>query len=308
MSSLTNKDYEIYNLNHTSEYAGPLINGKINDYFNDILTKPEIKPISMITKSEKNWGKFYRDYLEPNLLFFVLLIGVCIFLVIRYYTMDMDPGKERFNKLDDFIDEDEYDEDENDEDEDMDLNNPHSYIKNHKKKIKKKYKTRIKKYKDELSNEKQKILDLIDELSSINYEDEKRYNKLNQDYQNQLLLFEQQRKLENVEQMRQLEELRRLGQIVKAKNNDGFSNQFVKFNTNSNTNANTNANTKTNGTKLSGFIENDRPSKNPLDYTIKNVDTDTDADDDSNYFKVNKSNNYNQDNYIDGLYIDTPYN
>ncbi len=303
MSSLTNKDYEIYNINQTSEYGGPLINNKINDYFNDILNKPEIKPIGSVTKSEQTWGKFYRDYIEHNLLFFVLLIGVCIFLVIRYYTMDMDPGRENFNQdLDEFIEED-------DDDDDYDPNDPDSYIKSHKKKIKKKYKTKIRKYKEELANEKQKILDLIDELSSINYEDQQRYDKLNQEHQNKLLLLEEQQKLENIQQMRQLEELRRIGQMVQAKNNDSFSNNFVKFddqNNYINLNPNSNSKPKQKSKQKNKFSESDRPFKNPLDHTIKNFDTDT--DDNSNYYKVNRSNKYNQDNYIEGLYIDTPYN
>ncbi len=325
MNSLTNRDYEIYNFNGTSEYGGGLINNKINDYFNDILNVPEVKPVTIISKPEQTWGKFYRDYLEPNILFFVLLIGVAIFLVIRYYTLDMDPDKEPFDKdindLDEFIEDD---------DEDVDLDDPESYIKYKKKKMKYKYKNKIKKYKEELANEKQKILDLIDELSSINYEENNHYNQMSRDLENKISLFNEQKRLDQIENSRQLEELKRLGLMVQAKNNDAFSNQIVKFNlpdssnysnsvNTSGDNYSNNYNSKTNqktkpgtgkNSKTKTFSERDRQygkyeKSNPLDHTIKNFDTD--SDDNSNYYRINKHNT-NNDDFFDGIYINPPYN
>jgi hypothetical protein len=162
-NSFTNKDYEIYNINATSDYYNPpLINNKINNFFNDIINKND-QPMmeSIITKSNYTWNKFYCDYIEHNLLFIVILIGVVIFCIIRYYSMDLDPGiknnKKKYKKHN-------YDTD-TDTDTDSD-----EYVKKNSKILRRKYKLKLDKYKEELYNEKRKILNIIDELSNINYE------------------------------------------------------------------------------------------------------------------------------------------
>lgn len=282
MNEFANRDYELYNnINYTSEYNPGLINPKINNFFNDVLTKQEPVYPSVI-KSEYTWNKFYKDYIEHNLLFIVILVGVAFFLVIRYYTMDMDPDKR-----------DEFDQVFDDTDTDTDCDETDG--KKIKKKLKKKYKSKLKKYKDEMDAEKGRILNIIGELSSLNYDDQSYNMYLRDNYEKQLAQLEAQRKQDSIEQQRQLNELRQFSDLIESQKNDVMTNQQQKIlkktqvkNTNKNTNTNTN--------------------KNPLDHTIKNWDESDESDDRSNFYNIKKYNKKNPDDYIDGLYIEAPYN
>jgi hypothetical protein len=238
-NSISNKDYELYNnFTDSVNYSNNrLINNKINNYFNDMLNKPISKNYSVINKSDYSWSKFYNDYIEHNLLFIVILIGVVIFLVIRYYSMHLDIDKRNNDDSDESFDN---------------INNSYS---KHKKN---KYKNKFLNYKKKLHNEKQKILNIIDELSTLNYEDKLYHSHLEKNYNQEI------NKLKELSQ----HNINKIS-IIKEK-----------------------------------IIE---PNKNPLDFTIKNYDSDEYLDEDSNYYNINKNINH-KDNTIGDLYIEPPYN
>ncbi len=85
-NSLSNRDFEIYNNYETTDFnSNPLINPKINDYFANILNQPEPpKTYSVISKNDFTLKNFYQNYIEPNMLFIIIIIGFVIFLLIRY--------------------------------------------------------------------------------------------------------------------------------------------------------------------------------------------------------------------------------
>ena len=85
MNSLAGREWEIYNfeqLGASSEYDNILINKDIDNYFNDLISKPIPIQNNLTIKSNYNFEKFYYDYIEHNLLFIVLLVGIIIFLII----------------------------------------------------------------------------------------------------------------------------------------------------------------------------------------------------------------------------------
>lgn len=93
MNTLTGREWEIYNfdqLGASTEYDNILINKDIDNYFNDLISKPVPTQTNLNVKSSYNFEKFYSDYIEHNLLFIVLLIGIIIFLIIRHYIKDFD--------------------------------------------------------------------------------------------------------------------------------------------------------------------------------------------------------------------------
>lgn len=270
-NSLANRDYELYNNNFetTDIGANPLINNRINDYFNNILNQPEpSKTYSIVTKSDYSWSKFYKDYIEHNMLLIVILIGIVIFLVIRYYSMDYDVKSD-----DDFTDIDKLD--------DSDLETT---------KGKKKYKKQLKKYKKQLDDEKNKILNIIDELSSVNYEEQKFYSSKEQNYQSEiqkLIQYQKMKEMQDIEEINKLKELQ--AQLAHSNNAP-----FVKKQSTTNSD-----NTK----PTKKFVE---PDRHVLDLTIKNADTDTEED--SNYYNIKNYNKKNKDDLISDFYIEPPYN
>ncbi len=270
-NSLLNRDFEIYNNYETTDFnSNPLINPKINDYFTNILNQPEPpKTYSVISKNDFTLKNFYQNYIEPNMLFIIIIIGFVIFLLIRYYTMDYEKK---------FADDDT---DLTNDSDDSELGS----------KSKKKYKTKIKKYKKDLDDEKKKILDVIDELSSINYEERRYYSSLEQNYNQQLYQIKELQKkqemqdLEEIQQLKELQEQLEMGKNLNKKQIQK-QNQLPKPQLQS-----------------KRFIE---PDRNPLDLTIKNNDTDT--DDESNYYNIKKYNKKNKDDFISDIYIEPPYN
>lgn len=285
MNSFTNRDYELYNGNYTSEYNTGLINPKINNFFNDVLSKPEPVYQSVI-KTDYTWNKFYKDYIEHNLLFIVILIGIVIFLVIRYHTKDMDHDK----RNNDYFD---CDTDTDSDDSELDS-------KKIKKKLKKKYKTKFKKYKQELDDERNKVLNIIDELSNINYEDQSYNEYLRDNYGKQVAQLETQRKQDMVEQQRQIEELKQFSNVIEAKKTDMIGQHMIKH-------LNQNQVPDVVQLKSKNIKYSDSNNKNPLDHTIKNWDDSTD-DDKSSFYNLKKYNKQNQDDFVNGLYIEAPYN
>lgn len=173
MNFINNRDWELYNFDSvmkSSEYDNILINKNIENYFNDIISKPIVTSsnISTISKTGYNFHKFYDEYIEHNLLFIILIIGIIIFLIIRYYSKDQDnfESEQQYNDKFKF---------------DQIKPKPEQINKNLTKNIKKinSEKTKLIKYKKHLDQEKQKILSIIDELSNLNnYE----YSKSKYDY------------------------------------------------------------------------------------------------------------------------------
>lgn len=201
MNSFEKRDWELYNFDQmgaSTEYDNILINKDIDNYFNELISKPiQNQNTSMVAKSNYNFEKFYYDYIEHNLLFIVLLVGIIIFLIIRHYIKDFDTFGIDTNKSNDNNDEvdiktykmknnDEYEKNNIDGDDldenDLDENetNDNEYLKRkklNKLKIKKfaqikrkqqSEKIKLINYKKQLDKEKEKILSIIDELSNIN--------------------------------------------------------------------------------------------------------------------------------------------
>ena len=173
MNSFEGKEWELYdyhNIGGSTEYDNLLINKDIDNYFNDIINKPVIQTNSNPIKLGGGFNKFYSDYIEHNLIFIVVLIGIVIFLIIRYYVKDFDNidssnhnDKMETNKMSKHIKENEK-------------------IKNKNKKLEIE-KIKLINYKKELDMEKQQILSIIDELSNLNELESKKNEQmyLNQD-------------------------------------------------------------------------------------------------------------------------------
>lgn len=165
------KDWELNNFNnigYSTEYDNLLINKDIDNYFNNIIAKPIPQTNSSVIKSNYNLTKFYYDYIEHNLVFIVVLIGIIIFLIIRYYVKDFDTFNND-NKIE---------------------NRKKLKLKQNEKILNKSKKLEIEKnklinYKIKLDKEKQQILSIIDELSNINEYENSLYNDhLNNQYLN----------------------------------------------------------------------------------------------------------------------------
>ena len=205
MNFNSKNDYELYDLNNNStEHASLLVNKNIDNFFLDLLNKSEPKINKITIKSQNTLNKFYQDYIEHNLLFFILLIGIIIFLIIRYFSKE----SENMNQLHDYKE-----------------NN----YKENSKKIKQKNRT-IKsndliKYKKELDNEKKKILQIIDELSNLN-----NISEIDNNYKNNINYIENNNELENANNYIQ----KNFINIPQIKDNDeqNYDNNSVFYNFN----------------------------------------------------------------------------
>lgn len=189
MNSMRERDWELYNFDNiggSTEYDNLLINKDIDNYFNDIISKPVPQTNTSIIKSNYNLNKFYSDYIEHNLVFIVVLIGIIIFLVIRHYVKDFDTfdtnEKEKENG--------EEQSDTNGEKNKRRQQRRDERMENKSKKLEIE-RNKLINYKMELDREKQQILTIIDELSNINeYENNRSYyngqhNNHNNQYLNQ---------------------------------------------------------------------------------------------------------------------------
>lgn len=186
MNSMGERDWELYNFDNiggSTEYDNLLINKDIDNYFNDIISKPVPQTNTSIIKTNYSLNKFYSDYIEHNLIFIVVLVGIIIFLVIRHYVKDFDT-----------FDSNENNNENNNEKSPTNAKNEKNKKKQQKRdeRIENKSKkieierNKLINYKMELDREKQQILTIIDELSNINeYENNRSYNNqyLNQDNQ-----------------------------------------------------------------------------------------------------------------------------
>lgn len=191
MNSFNGREWELYDLDNfgSTEYDNLLINKDIDDYFNDIVSKPIVQSGSSTIKSNYNLNKFYSEYIEHNLIFIVVLIGIIIFLVIRHYVKDFDTfdtDKDKQNKT--TKEKEKQKRQKQYKQQRYQKQNENEKIKNGAK-ILEIEKNKLINYKRELDKEKQQILTIIDELSNINeYENMKQnqYNQFNQ--QNQMYL------------------------------------------------------------------------------------------------------------------------
>ena len=156
MNSLGGREWELYNIGSSTEYDNLLINKDIDNYFNNIINKPTVQYNSNPIKSNGGLQKFYSDYIEHNLIFIVVLIGIIIFLIIRYYVKDLDT----------------FDTNSSINGKKVEYQKEQSYKQNEKFKTKSRKleneKLKLINYKRELDKEKQQILSIIDELSNIN--------------------------------------------------------------------------------------------------------------------------------------------
>jgi hypothetical protein len=183
MNSMRERDWELYNFDNiggSTEYDNLLINKDIDNYFNDIISKPVPETNTSIIKSNYNLNKFYSDYMEHNLVFIVVLIGIIIFLVIRHYVKD-------FDTLDAFDANGETQTNTNNEKNKKKQQRHDERIENKSKKLEIE-RNKLINYKMELDREKQQILTIIDELSNINeYENNRSYynNHLSNQYLDQ---------------------------------------------------------------------------------------------------------------------------
>jgi hypothetical protein len=175
MNSLDGREWELYNFNNiggSTEYDNLLINKDIDNYFNDIINKPISNVQSNLIKSNGGLNKFYSDYIEHNLIFIVVLIGIIIFLIIRHYIKDFDTfDSNKSNESNNTLNNNK-------------INKGNQEKQNEKiKSISRKNemeKIKLINYKKELDKEKQQILSIIDELSNINEYENNKYN--NQKY------------------------------------------------------------------------------------------------------------------------------
>lgn len=174
MNSMKERDWELYNFDNiggSTEYDNLLINKDIDNYFNNIIAKPVPETNISIIKSKYNLNKFYSDYIEHNLVFIVVLIGIIIFLVIRHYVKDFDTFDTYEKKNDDV----EIQSESNGEKNKRRHQRRDEKIENKSKKLEIE-RNKLINYKMELDREKQQILSIIDELSNINeYENNKNY-------------------------------------------------------------------------------------------------------------------------------------
>lgn len=192
MNSLGGREWEVYNFDNyagSTEYDNLLINKDIDNYFNDIINKPIISQSNTNPiKSGGGLSKFYSDYIEHNLIFIVVLVGIIIFLVIRYYVKDFDNPELEESKINSSNNSDKTnkfdksDKSDKSDKQQIEIKKINERILNKSKKLELE-KLRLINYKRELDKEKQQILSIIDELSNINEYENKKHNQmyLNQD-------------------------------------------------------------------------------------------------------------------------------
>ena len=225
-SLLENNNFEILNnYEIVNNNKSLMVSKKIESYFNDLVKIPEA--VQTGGKNDFSFTKFYNEYIEHNLLLLFIILCLVIFLIVKYinknYYTDTEKKneyKENFNykspknkskvikqnsnnfnndkNYDDEYFDDEYHDDDYYNNEDFDDNevvddNYHKLLQIKKlKKIKREKIMKIKKENEKkkhlLELEKQSILDIIDELSKINYEKIENNNKVinQQKYNNDL--------------------------------------------------------------------------------------------------------------------------
>ena len=232
-----------------------LVSRKMDTYFNDLLNVPDNLQTGGI-RSEYGFGKFYSEYIEHNLLLLFIILCLGIFLVIKYINKNSEYD-ENITKNDDNTTQEETDTD--------DTKNPRtkkSKINSNKKDIKREL----------LELEKQSILDIIDELSNINYEKIQKNNEIIKQAQSQKYDYIENEYLEPAEQTH----------INNTPQSNIFTNKMAEY-------------------------ASYEPTTQSLDYSLINSNY---ISDNNKYYNLTKKPDYaNEDNpnYIKGIYIESPY-
>lgn len=155
----------------STEYDNVLINKDIDNYFNNLINKSTPVQNVSIPKSNYSFEKFYTDYIEHNLLFIVLLVGIIIFLIIRQYAKDYDEFDNSSNDEKLIETSNSQSKSQSKSQTKSQTSKPLSKSISKLKQIKKQQqieKIQLSNYKKQLDMEKEKILTIIDELSNLN--------------------------------------------------------------------------------------------------------------------------------------------
>lgn len=188
-SLLENNNFQILNnyevLNNGKSL---LISKKIESYFDDLVKVPDT--IQVGGNKDFTFSKFYSEYIEHNILLLFIILCLVIFLIIKYinknyYNNNLEnyennaiyPKQQKYTKTPkiNFIDENDTDDTnnsyyDNDEDNNEDFEEDPRKIKQKLQKLKLlKIKKETERAKHLIELEKQSIMDIIDELSNINY-------------------------------------------------------------------------------------------------------------------------------------------
>lgn len=136
----------------------------VENYFNNMIdTKQQTGGV--IFNTNNTFKNFYDKYIIPNALLIVLIIAVIILVIIRYLC---DKSSKKLNKNIDNINENDIIQDEITEHVVKQVILPESSHKFDDRNKYKKYKNKLRKEREEIKKEKLKILEIIDELSSMN--------------------------------------------------------------------------------------------------------------------------------------------
>lgn len=311
-----NNDFELSNNNRSQ-----LISKKIDTYFNDLVKIPEPIQVSG-GKSDFTFSKFYDEYIEHNLLLLFIILCLVIFLFIKYINKNYpDTQPEYFNDGNNIYSErDSYNKynkhnkhnkhkhskiitnnntDTKDDTTDttnttnttdttdtQEATNKNSGLKHLKKKLEKEKYNEILREKEKkkylLELEKQSILDIIDELSTINYEKIKTNTHIlnNNNKQN-------------------------TNNINYNKKKDYIDSDYVSNDYINNDYINNNYIAGPSESRFSSLnINNDQ---NFSQYSLINYNDNYDS---SPYYNIDKKINYKDKknpNYIKGMYIESPY-
>lgn len=285
---LENKNFQILN---NYEVINPvksmLVSKKIESYFDDLVKIPEITQTA--GNKEFSFSKFYSEYIEHNILLLFIILCLVIFLIVKYINKNYyndnnndNNNYENFNKNSNklpknnnkstvkFADDDYNNETDEIEDDD-DIQN--TTAKKLKEKLTKQKLLKIKKETERerhlLELEKQSILDIIDELSNINYE---KIQTNNQVINNQVINHKNSPKINHYENSN--------NNYYGFPNNDMYIDREDYLNEN-----------QSNFSQYSLIESNDLGSNNDY-YTLKrNIN-----------YKDKKS-----PNYIKGMYIESPF-
>lgn len=284
MNSLNDREWEIYNIGGSTEYDNILINKDIDNYFNDIINKPvRITNTTTLPKSNYTFDRFYSDYVEHNLLFIVVLVGIVIFLVIRHYVKDFDT----------FSTDDENKNNTTNTTNDTEKSDKKSNTSNKIKKTNELKKQQIEKlklikYKKELEREKQNILTIIDELSNIN-DYEYRNTKPIEPYLNNEINIGYQNYYSN------------------NPNTNPYTNPHTNPYTNKYSNP-TNGNTWIHSNSIPSPMTNfyNQNVNSNIDSTVNSHNQDNNSYANSQYRNITDDQD-NKLNEIDGLYIEPPF-
>ena len=134
-----------------------VIGDKFDNYFNNLM---HIQPKSELTSGISS---FYKNYVEHNLIIIFLLIGVCIYLYFRYLSNQEQLKQEEINRKR------------------MSKIKPKKIITDYEQQQYDKKLAQMREHDLNLKREKERLLKIIDEISTINDEKqlEQLYNTIN---------------------------------------------------------------------------------------------------------------------------------